>query len=135
MRRSAEDGGATQHELGGPVERERPAAALAGDLEGERVGVPWAIRDTANVPTAPPENVAVKVATSSFCTGSRSSPSATPAACPTAIPSGTGRSFTAVTNVVPATDATGPQKNSPRSTRWLPMSASAPDPARRGSAS
>jgi hypothetical protein len=56
-------------------------------------------------------------------------PTATPAAWPTATPSGTGRSFTAVRNVVPATDATGPQQNSPRSTRWLPMSASAPEPA------
>ena len=91
-------------------------------------GCPYAIRDTEKVPTAPPAKVAVKVATSSFSTGSRVSLTATPPAWPTARPSGTGRSLTTVAKTVPATLRIGPQKNSPRSTRWLPMSASAPVP-------
>ena len=65
---------------------------------------------------------------SSFSTGARSSLTATPAACPTAVPSGTGRSGMSVASSAPHTERTGPQKNSPRSTRWLPMSASTPDP-------
>jgi len=48
------------------------------------------------VPAAPPANVAVNVATSSFSTGSRVSLTGTPPAWPTATPKGTGRSGIAV---------------------------------------
>ena len=68
------------------------------------------------------------MATSSFSTGSRVSPTATPPAWPTAMPSGVGRSLTAVVKTAPPTLRSAPQKYSPRSTRWLPMSASAPVP-------
>jgi hypothetical protein len=79
------------------------------------------------LPTAPRSKVAVKVAMSSFSTGSVSSPTST-IACPTAAASGTGRSVTAVWKMAPPTVWTGPQRNSARSTMCVPMSASAPEP-------
>ena len=80
------------------------------------------------MPVAPPANVAVKVAMSSLSTASRISLTGTPPACPTAAPSGSGRSGTTVASTVPRTLSTGPHRNSPTSTRCVPMSASAPDP-------
>jgi len=77
---------------------------------------------------APLAKVAVNVAMSSFSTGSLTSLSGTPPACPTAVPRGTGRSGTMVRKTVPLTLSTGPHRNSPTSTRCVPMSASAPDP-------
>ena len=79
------------------------------------------------VPTAPLANRAVNVAMSSLSTGSFSSPTAA-AAWPTVAPSGTGRSLVKVWKTAPLTLAIGPQRYSPRSIRWLPMSASAPVP-------
>jgi hypothetical protein len=76
---------------------------------------------------APEAKVAVRVTRSSFSTGARSSPTAT-AACPTAVPSGSGRSATTVDSTAPRTDRIGPQRNSARSSRWLPMSERAPEP-------
>ena len=80
------------------------------------------------MPVAPPANVAVKVAMSSFSTASRVSLTGTPPAWPTAVPSGSGRSGTTVVSTVPRTLSTGPHRNSPTSTGCVPMSASAPDP-------
>jgi hypothetical protein len=79
------------------------------------------------VPVAPDANVAVRVTRSSFSTGSRSSPTAT-AACPTAVPSGSGRPGMKVDRTAPRTDRIGPQRNSAGSSRWLPMSERAPEP-------
>lgn len=104
------------------------APAVPKTSKPSAFGRPHAILDTENVPVAPPANVAVNVAMSSLPTGSRSWLTATPAACPTAAPSGTGRSGIMVDRTVPRTLSTGPHRNSPTSTRWVPMSARAPDP-------
>jgi hypothetical protein len=79
------------------------------------------------VPAAPEAKLAVKVATSSFSTGSVLSLSSA-AAWPTAVPRGRARSPMTVGRVAPRTERMGPQTNSARSIRWLPMSDSAPDP-------
>jgi hypothetical protein len=91
-------------------------------------GRPNATLETEKVPTVPFLNVAVKVTTSSFSTGSRVSLTATVAEWPTAVPSGIGRSGINVDRTLPRMLSTGPQRNSPRSIRWLPMSESAPEP-------
>ena len=70
----------------------------------------------------------MKVAMSSFSTGSVRVADRPAAACPTVAPSGTGRSVVKVWKTAPLTLAIGPQRYSPRSIMWLPMSASAPVP-------
>ena len=120
----------------GPVQVERGRAALAGHLEAERVRQARRRSGTPRTSVRAPGERRGERRESSFSTGSRTSPTGTPPACPTAVPSGTGRSGLAVFRTVPCTHrATGPQRNSPTSTRWLPMSASAPEPGRRGNAS
>ena len=84
-------------------------------------------RDAVSVAVAPEANRAVNETTSSFSTGSRTSLSSA-RAWPTTAPSGTARSVTTVESTAPRTDSTGPHRNSARSTAWLPMSASAPEP-------
>ena len=79
------------------------------------------------MPVAPDSKVAVKVTRSSFSTGSVTSLSSA-AAWPTAAPAGRARSLTKVDSTAPRTDRMGPQTNSDRSIRWLPMSDRAPDP-------
>src|SRR5690348_15747678 len=91
------------------------------------LGSPYATREADSVPVAPEANVAVKVARSSFSTGSRTSLTAAPA-WPTTAPSGSGRSATTVDSTAPRIDSIGPHRNSPTSIRWLPMSDSAPEP-------
>jgi RES domain-containing protein len=79
------------------------------------------------VPVAPEANVAVKVTRSSFSTGSVTSLTSA-AAWPTAAPTGRARSVMTVDSTAPRTDWMGPQTNSARSSRWLPMSERAPEP-------
>ena len=90
-------------------------------------GWPNAMRDTLRSPVAPPAKRTEKLAQSSFSTGSRSSLTST-WACPTTCPSGFGRSPITVVSAAPVTDSTGPSRNSAVSARWLPRSASAPEP-------
>ena len=72
--------------------------------------------------------MAVNVARSSFSTSARRAPTSA-RAWPTTAPTGIGRLVVTVANVVPRTVARGPPRNSARSTRWLPTSASTPEPA------
>jgi len=103
------------------------APPLAKTSKPSAFGWPYATRDTENVPAAPDANVAVNVATSSFSTGSKVSLSSV-AAWPMAVPSGSARSWITVASTAPRTAVIGPPTNSARSVRWLPTSASAPEP-------
>ena len=79
------------------------------------------------MPAAPEAKLAVKVATSSFSTGS-----VTSLKLGGGVADGRAQGQGALAGdggqVAPRTDRMGPQTNSARSIRWLPMSDRAPDP-------
>ena len=93
------------------------------------LGSPQATREQEKVPTAPLAKCAVKVATSSFSTGSYVAFAELSRAVPrVTCPAATGRSLMEVVMAAPETETMGPQMSSAVSMRWLPTSPRAPEP-------